>query len=206
MRAGASLVWRVATAVAFGATAALAVTLSRAAPMDAALTSVKGADTQHVGDTRPAPPAARCTPSRLRISAGAGARVTSVITRYPVDFTNVSDAPCTLAGYPEVTPYRGSGGLVGPAAGHDPSVVARRVLLGPGQTAHAALDSLVPATRCRPVRVTGLRVAAPGQGAARYVRRTLTTCAARAARGQEYLRVGAVRPGPGTAAPTARSG
>jgi hypothetical protein len=37
MRAGASLGWRIATAVAFGATAALAVTLSRGAPPQAAL-------------------------------------------------------------------------------------------------------------------------------------------------------------------------
>ena len=39
MRAGAGLGWRIATAVAFGATAALAVTLSRGVPLDAALMS-----------------------------------------------------------------------------------------------------------------------------------------------------------------------
>src|SRR5882757_5687829 len=105
MRAGASLGWRIATAVAFGATAALAVILSRGAPVDAALASAKGPGAQHA--------AARCALSGLRISLGPGARVTTVITRYPLDFTNVSGAACTLAGYPQVAAYLGDGVQVG---------------------------------------------------------------------------------------------
>ncbi|MGH3209638.1 MAG: DUF4232 domain-containing protein, partial [Trebonia sp.] len=81
--------------------------------------------------------------------------------------------------------------------GHDRSVVARRVLLAPGQSAHATLDASVPAGRCRQVQATGLRVVPPGQTAARYVRRPLVACAARAPRGQDYLRVRAIAPGPG---------
>ena len=126
---------------------------------------------------------ARCAASGLRISVGPGARVTTAITRYPLDFTNVSRASCTLAGYPEVAAYRGDGVQVGAAAGDDLSAAARRVLLGPGQTAHAALDAAVPAARCGPVHATGLRVVTPGQTAARYVRRPLAACAARAPRG-----------------------
>ena len=201
MRAGASLGWRVATVVAFGATAALAVTLSRGAPMNAALESAKA----HAAAAHPAAPAAGCAVSGLRISLGQGARVTAEITRYPLDLTDVSAAPCTLAGYPEVTAYVGDGVQVGAAAGHDRSVAVRRVLLAPGQTAHATLDVSVPAARCRPVRVTGLRVVAPGQTAARYVRRPLTTCAVRGSGGQNYLRVGAIQPGPGTS-PGANAG
>ena len=202
MRAGASLGWRVAAAVAFGATAALAVTLSRGAPMNAALTSAK----EHAAaTTQPAAVTARCAVSALRISLGQGARVTTVITRYPLDFTNVSRAPCTLAGYPEVTAYRGNGVQVGAAAGHDLSVAARRSLLAPRQTAHATVDVSLPAARCRVVRVTGLRVVAPGQTAARYVRRSLTTCAARGSRGRDYLRVRAIQPGTGTS-PSANAG
>ena len=134
MRAGASLGWRVATAVAFAATAALAVTLSRGAPIHVALTSDK--DRTHPAHSR-APPAGgrgqRCAVSGLRISLGPGARVTAAITRYPLDFTNVSDSPCTLAGYPEVSAYRGDGIQVGPAAVQDTSVAASRVLLAPGR-------------------------------------------------------------------------
>jgi hypothetical protein len=84
MRTGASLGWRIATAVAFGATAALAVTLSRGVPLHAALTSDKGADAQHAAaSARPASAAvtARCAASGLRISMGPGARVTTCTVR-----------------------------------------------------------------------------------------------------------------------------
>ena len=199
MRAGASLGWRIATVAAFGATAALAVFLNRGAPVDAALTSAKGPDAQQHAAAGPQPQAARCAVSGLRISVGPGARVTTVVTRYPVDFTNVSRAPCTLAGYPAVTAYRGDGVQVGAAAGHDLSVAARRIVLAPGQTAHATLDASVPA-RCGPVRATGLRVVPPGQTAARYVRHPLTACTAGPPRGHGYLRVRAIQPGSGDSA------
>jgi Protein of unknown function (DUF4232) len=197
MRAGASLGWRVATAVAFAATAALAVTLSRGAPIHVALTSEKNRATQHTAAPRPPIAGAACAESGLRISLGPGARVTTVITRYPLDFTNVSDSPCTLAGYPEVSAYRGDGIQVGPVAAQDTSVADIRVLLAPGETAHAALDAQTPAARCRPVSASGLRVVTPGQTGARYVRRALTACAARASRGGDYLSVRAIQPGTG---------
>jgi hypothetical protein len=204
MRAGARLGWRVAVAVAFAATATLAVTVSRSGPMTAALASAKEPGAQHAAATR-APRHAvatlRCAASGLRISVGPGARVTTAITRYPLDFTNVSDAPCTLSGYPQVAAYWGDGGQVGDAAGHDTSIAARRILLAPGQTAHASLDAAMPAARCRPVRAAGLRVTPPGQSAARYVKRPLTTCTVQAPRGQHYLRVRAIQPGAGTPAP-----
>jgi hypothetical protein len=203
MRAGASLSWRIATAVAFGATAALAVIVSRGAHVDAALTSANGPGAQHAAAGPQQAGAARCAMSGLRISLGPGARVTTVITRYRLDFTNVSGAPCTLVGYPEVTAYRDNGVQVGAAAGHDRSVTAHRVLLRPGQTAHATLDASVPAARCGPVRATGLRVVAPGQAAARYVRRPLTACTARAAHGQDYLLIRAIQAGAGSSAGTA---
>jgi hypothetical protein len=199
MRAGAALSWRIATVLAFGATAALAVVLSRGAPTDAALASAKGPNTQHAAaDTRTSAATGRCASSGLRISLGPGARVTTVVTRYPLDFTNVSGAPCTLAGYPEVTAYRGDKVPVGAAASRDRSVAARRVVLAPGQTAHATLDAAVPAARCGPVRAAGLRVVTPGQKGARYVRRSLTACTAVAPDGQQYLRVRAIQAGAGT--------
>ena len=200
MRAGASLGLRIATAVAFGATAVLSVVASRAAPVDAALTSANGPGGQHAAASgRPAAPA-RCALSGLRVSLGPGARVTTVLTRYLLEFTNVSGAPCTLAGYPEVAAYQGDDLQVGAAAGRDRCAAAHRVLLAPGQTAHAALDASVPAARCGPVRASGLRVVTPGQASARYVRRVLTACSASAPRGQAYLRVHPIQPGPGARA------
>jgi hypothetical protein len=203
MRTGARLGWRVAVAVAFAATATLAVTLSRSGPMTAALTSAKVPGARHAAAT-PAPrhvvATLRCAASGLRISVGPGARVTTAITSYPLDFTNVSDAPCTLSGYPQVAAYWG-GGQVGDDAGHDTSIAARRILLAPGQTAHASLDATLTAARCRPVRAAGLRVTPPGQSAARYIKRPLTTCTAQAPRGQHYLRVRPIQPGAGAPAP-----
>jgi Protein of unknown function (DUF4232) len=206
MRTRASVGWRVATAVAFGATAALAVTLSHGGSLGAALTSDKGTGATHAAASpQAAVEAARCALSGLRISLGPGARLSkAAITSYPLDFTNVSGAPCTIAGYPEVTAYRGDGIQVGAAAARDASAAARRVLLAPGQTAHAVLDALLPAARCNPVRAAGVRVIPPGQTAARYVQRVLTACAAAPSRGAQYLRVHAIQPGPGTGPGAAR--
>ena len=199
MRTGASLVWRVATAVAFGATAALAVTLSRGGPINAALASDKGAGVTHASaSARPTAVTARCAVAGLRISLAPGAQAAAAVTRYRLEFTNVSGTPCTLTGYPQVAAYRDGGAQVGLAAARD-TAAARRVLLAPGQSAHAVLDAAAPAARCRPVRASGLRVVPPDQTEARYVRRSFTACAARAAGGQQYLLVHAIQPGAGAA-------
>src|ERR1700761_3811523 len=129
MRAGARLSWRLATVAAFGATAVLAVTLSARAPGGTALQSAS------------APvPVARCALSGLRISIGPGA-LAGQVTRYAVQFTNVSRASCTLAASPGVTAYRGDHVRVAATASADTSAPASRVLLTPGQTAHASLDA-----------------------------------------------------------------
>jgi hypothetical protein len=104
-----------------------------------------------------------------------------------------------------VTAYEGDKVPVGTAAGRDRSVAARRIVLAPGQTAHATLDAAVPAARCGPVRATGLRVVPPGQKGVRYVRRALTACTAVAPDGQEYLRVRAIQAGTGSSAGTSTS-
>ena len=205
MRAGASLGLRVATAVAFAATAVLAITLNRGAPMHATLASEKGHGTPRTAAaTRSPATAPRCGTSGLRISVGTGSRVTTAVTRYPLDFTNVGGAPCTLTGYPQVAAYQGDGTEIGDASVRDTSVVAARVLLAPGQTAHTSLDASLSG-RCRPVRVSGLRVVPPGQSAARNVKRSLTACAAHGPADEGYLRVRAIQPGSGTGGGAAAS-
>lgn len=196
MRARASLGWRAVTVVAFGATAALAVTLTRGASTHTALESAKGAGGQRAQTIV----TALCVDSGLRISVAPGTRMPPAAIRYPLEFTNVSGAPCTLDGYPQVMAYQGDDLPVGAAAGRDESVVAGRVVLKPGQTAHATLEASVPVARCRPVLADGLRVVAPGQHAAQYLRRPLTTCAGGASRGQDYLRIRALQPGTGLGA------
>jgi Protein of unknown function (DUF4232) len=130
MRAAARLGWRVAAVVAFGATAALAVTLTRGAPMHAALISARNHDA-----------APRCAASGLRISLGAVPAAATGVRRgptsYALDFTNVSDAKCELRGYPAVAAYLASGAQVGNAAAADTTATAHRVVLAPGETARA---------------------------------------------------------------------
>jgi Protein of unknown function (DUF4232) len=195
MRAGARLGLRLTVAVAFGGTAALAVIVSSGAQSGTALAPVSSSSSaQPVLTTG-------CTSSGLRMFVGPGDPVSAALTRYAVDFTNVSRAPCTLGGYPEVAAYRGDGEQVGAAAARDTSVAASPVVLAPGQTAHASLDAARPQPRCRPVTAAGLRVVVlPGQPALRYLR-PLTACTAVGApgTGHGYLRIRAIQAGKGTA-------
>lgn len=222
MRAGARLSWRVATAVVFGATAALAVIVTRGAPMHASLIAAKGADGGHVAASATAAPAvpSQCAISRLRMSVGPGVRVAAQFTRG----VPVADATRPAAKHPAARHGEGvaaaliryrldftnvsrlpctmagypqvaadsNGVLVGGTAAQDTTVVAHRLLLAPGQTVHAALEATVPTPRCHPVRASGLRVTPPGQSSARFLRRPLTACTGH---GHIYLHVRAVQAG-----------
>jgi hypothetical protein len=188
MRAGVRLSWRLATAVAFGGTAVLAVVLSGRVPSAA----LRPASSTGVPQAAAVP---ACAPAGLRISVGPGYRVAAAVTRYALDFTNVSPAPCLLSGYPRVAAYRGKDIQVGEMAALDRSTAASRILLSPGQTAHASLDAATASARCRPVRAAGLSVVVSSGSGARYIRRPLTACAG----GQDYLRVRAIQSGAGIA-------
>lgn len=197
MRASARLGLRFAAIVVFGVTAAVAVVLTRGAPMHAALTSSRHPGQARAHEVGAAP---RCDSSVLRISIGAGPRDAR---SYPLDFTNVSGASCTLSGYPAVTAYSGDHMRVGNAAGQDTagpaaSPAARSVVLVPGATAHAALTvstGLQPGA-CRPVVAAGLRVLAPGGSVPRYIRHALPACSAAGPRAPVFLRVRYLEPGP----------
>lgn len=185
MRAAARLGWRAAAVVAFGVTAALAVTLTRGAPTHAALTSA--------GNHGTAP---RCAASGLRISLTPAGGAGRGEVGYALDFTNVSRVKCELRGYPAVSAYRGSGVQVGNAAA-DATATAHRVVLAPGTTARAAVTVSVASASgrgCRPVVATGLRVTPPGASAARYIRHSLLACSAAGPRAPVFLRVRAVEP------------
>lgn len=208
MRTAAGLAWRGAVILAFGATAALAVTLSRPAPVPAAQTTAShepAASQEPASRREPAVP--RCTTQRLAISLGSGTGISgsSATARYLVVFTNISPSSCTLTGYPDVAAFdaRGEGyRQVGNAAGQDESLGTRRVVLGPGATAHAEVDldvAGVPVATCRPVTAAGLRVAVPGQSTSRYLRGGVRSCSAAGPQAPVYLRVTAIEPGAGAA-------
>lgn len=229
MRTSVRVAWRAAAAVAFAGTAALAITLTRGAPLHASLISARTATASpNTASPNASPNAASpntasptsssashsvgslpaCASSRLVVSiadaGGSTARVVAsrghmymAMTRFPVEFTNVSDAACTLSGYPQVSAYRAGGAQVGNAAVLDASVTTRRIVLTPGATAHAAVVDSVPAARCRPVTATGLRVVPPGQSVARFVRHAVTACSAIGHEAPVFLRVWAVQAGTG---------
>jgi len=201
MRASGRL-WRGVAAIAFAATAVVAVTVSRGGPAHVALTSARHPAGAH--GAHGASGAAQCAASRLRISLGTGSGPgtsaaagqgrsagASVST---LEFTNVSGTACALSGYPAVAAYGAGGAQIGNAAGRDTSVAARRVVLAPGATAHAAVVASVSADRCRPVVATGLRVGPPGQSAARYIPHAMPACAVAGPQAPVFLRVWAVQP------------
>jgi len=200
MRASGRLGWRGVAAVAFAATAVLAVTVSRGGPPHVALTSAR-----HPSEAHGASGATQCTASRLRISltagSGPGTRASAGHDRSAgasvstLNFTNVSGTACALSGYPGVAAYGAGGAQLGNAAGRDTSVAARRVVLAPGATARAAVLVSVPAGSCRPVVATGLRIVPPGQSAARYIRHAMPACAVAGPGAPVFLHVRAVQPG-----------
>jgi hypothetical protein len=189
MRTAAQFAWRGAAVLAFGATAALAVVLSRPAPAHVVMTTASQAS-----------PVPRCGGTRLAVSLGTTRRQPHAATAYQVEFTNASHTACTLAGYPHVAAYDTRGGrytMIGNAAPRA-ALVAGPVVLRPGATAHADVDltavSLLP-KGCRKVTAAGLRVVVPGESAPRYLRHQVTACSASGPKAPEYLRVGAVQPG-----------
>jgi hypothetical protein len=211
MRASGRL-WRGVAVIAFAATAVVAVTVSRGGPAHVALTSARNPSGVH-GATG----AAQCTASRLRVwlragsgpgtraSAGHGRGVGAGVSVSTLEFTNVSGTACALGGYPEVAAYGADGAQLGNAAGRDTAVAARRIVLAPGATAHAAVVASVSASSCRTVVAAGLRVVPPGQSAARYIRRAMSACEFAGPRAPVFLHVRAVQPGSGGAARDARN-
>ena len=196
------IAWRVVAVVAFAATAALAVTLTRApGRSDNANLSA------HLSQNP-------CVTSGLYAWLGLGAtgsahltdngeRIPAGAITYTLEFTNVSPRACSLYGYPEVSAYGGTaaaGTQIGSAAVRDTSVRPQPVTLAPGATAHAVLrvggGRFQPAA-CTQVTAPELRVILPGQGMRAqpaYVPIRVPACANR---GPEFMTVQAIQPRPG---------
>jgi hypothetical protein len=142
--------------------------------------------------------ARQCPTSALRGSIGQANGAAGSIY-YPLDFTNVSAAACTMFGYPGVSLVTGvSGRQLGGAAVRNPTFHPRVVTLGPGATAHATLQVVVaqnyPPGTCDPVTAHWLRVYPPAQVAALYVSLTAVTCTGKVP-GGSTLGIYVVRPG-----------
>lgn len=108
---------------------------------------------------------------------------------YPLQFTNTSNSPCTLYGYPGVSVVTGpSGHQLGQAATRIPTFGPRLVILKPGQTAHAAVQlpdpGSFPPRVCRPVTVRWLRVYPPDAVAPLFIKVTTTVIPMKICTGQ----------------------
>jgi hypothetical protein len=149
----------------------------------------------------PVPPTAGpgpCGTSGLRLSVGPADGAAGSVY-YPLLFTNVSGATCTLYGYPGVALARQDGGsTVGSAAIRNPAFAGELVTLAPGAVAHTSLQvaeaANYPAADCKPVTAHWLQVFPPGQYTALYVAFTVQTCTGPVPSGST-LGIYVVRPG-----------
>ena len=116
-----------------------------------------------------------------------------------IDFTNTSNAPCSLYGYPGVSlvtgpPYT----QVGLAAKRSTtSAKVKLITLAPGATANALLqivDALnYPSATCGPTKATALKVYPPNQTAPVYLPNTSTACS----KSVQTMNIGPVQAGSG---------
>jgi Protein of unknown function (DUF4232) len=161
--------------------------------------SAPGTSSPVPSPSRSVPAGARqCATSALRGSIGPANGAAGSIY-YPLEFTNVSGAACTMFGYPGVSFVTGvSGGQLGGAAVRNPTFAPRTVTVGPGATVHAALQVVIaqnyPPATCDPVTAHRLRVYPPGQTAPLYVSFTAMTCTG-SIPGGSTLGIYVVRPG-----------
>ena len=141
-----------------------------------------------------------CPTSGLRASVGSGNGAAGS-TYYPLEFTNVSSAACTLFGYPGVSFVTGNGGsLIGRAASRNPAVSSTLVTIAAGGTAHATLQVVdamnYPNSDCHLVTAHVLKIYPPNQTAPIYLSFTAPACSSRA-KAIHILSVEAVQPGNG---------
>jgi Protein of unknown function (DUF4232) len=130
------------------------------------------------GAARGALPA--CSHSQLRASLGRGDSGAGH-TYWPLVFTNVSGASCTLRGYPGVSSVAGDDGhQVGRAATRDTSRRVTTVTLRPGGAASTTINHVnpynFPPDRCHVAPTRGFRVYAPGQTRAFYLPQPHPAC------------------------------
>lgn len=142
----------------------------------------------------PGPPPCRTSALRVSVSASQGAAAGS--SYYPIVFTNISGAACTLFGYPGVSFVTGAGGSqIGIPAMENPAHPRQLITLAPGQAGHAELQVVnaenYPPANCGMVTAHWLRVYPPNQTASLYASFTAQACA----KPRTILTVETVQPG-----------
>jgi hypothetical protein len=130
----------------------------------------------------------------VTVSASQGVAAGS--SYYPIVFTNISGASCTLYGYPGVSFVSGVGGSqIGIAATENPAHSRQLITLAAGQAGHAELQVVnaqnYPPADCGLVTARWLRVYPPNQTAPLYAGFTAQACT----KPRPVLTVETVQPG-----------
>jgi Protein of unknown function (DUF4232) len=157
-----------------------------------------GANTNPSSPAGPVTSAVSCTTSLLHVKQGLAQGYAGGVYEV-IDFTNTSNAPCSLYGYPGVSlvtgpPYT----QVGLAAKRSTtSAQVKLITLAPGATGNALLqivDALnYPSATCGPTKATALKVYPPNQTAPVYLPNTSTACS----KPVQTMNIGPVQAGSG---------
>jgi hypothetical protein len=173
----------------------------KAASPAATVTSSAGASSPA---SSPAPVAAAtpsgpppCATSALRVAVPTGqGNAAAGSSYYPIVFTNVSGASCTLYGYPGVSFVTRVGGRqIGIPATENPTKPRKLITLAPGQAGHAELQVVnaenYPPADCGMVTAHWLKLYPPNQTAPLYASFTAQACT----KPRTILTVQTVQPG-----------
>ena len=140
--------------------------------------------------------AAACATTALKTSTGSGGGGAAGSFYSVIDFTNTSNASCTLYGYPGASLTSASGAQIGAAATRNTASAPRLVTLAPGATANAELrltDSSVYSTgRCQPATSAYLKIYPPNQTQPVQISFKGSTCASSSIK---MLQIGVVTAG-----------
>jgi hypothetical protein len=124
---------------------------------------------------------APCATSALHVSVSRSQGVAAGSSYFPIVFTNVSTASCTLYGYPGVSFVTGTGGSqIGIPATENPAHPRKLITLAPGQAGHAELQVVdaqnYPPADCGMVTAHWVKVYPPNQTAPVYASFTAQAC------------------------------
>lgn len=138
-----------------------------------------------------------CPTRSLRVKLGL-AQGAAGSTFQVIDFTNISNATCTLYGYPGVSLAGGNPVTqIGPAAAESHTTARTPVALAPGAVANAVLRIVhavnFPAAQCHLVTADHLRIYPPNQTTRVSLPYTSQTCA----KPVQILTIGVVQAGSG---------
>jgi hypothetical protein len=177
------------------ATPTVTRTVTASPPASGASSSASTTQSSPAG---PVTSAVSCATSSLNVKQGLAQGYAGGVYEV-IDFTNTSNSPCSLYGYPGVSlvtgpPYT----QVGRAAKRSTtSAQVKLITLAPGATGNALLqivDALnYPSATCGPTKAAALKVYPPNQTAPVYLPNTSTACS----KPVQTMNIGPVQAGSG---------